>query len=101
MKNIEKTNLKDMLHINYKLSEKLEKEMKRIQGIKCPADIDMVKDHSKTLKDLDKRTIRIEAGIAVAVFLIMALGGWEYFKDRKNKEADTQSRVIEQIAGHR
>ena len=73
-------------------------EMKRIQGLKCPADIEMVKEHSQALKDLDKRTIRIEAGIAVTIFLIMALGGWEYFKDKEAKKAQAKADETYSIA---
>ena len=65
--NIAKLNMKAMMRV-------LHGEMKRIQGLKCPADVRMVEDHSKKLESLNNRTIRIEA-MAVATVALVTLFG--------------------------
>lgn len=53
---------------------------------KCGASPEMVKEHIQTLKELDNRTVRIEAYAVATVVILTLLGGWEYFKDRADKK---------------
>lgn len=66
--------------------------------ITCGATPKVVTEHSQILQSLNNRTIRIEAGIAVAVFMIMALGGWEYFKDKEAKKTATVENIPVSVA---
>ncbi|HCE46158.1 MAG TPA: hypothetical protein DET40_21650 [Lentisphaeria bacterium] len=92
-KDIKKINLKDMLHL-------VHGEMKRIQSIRCPADIDMVKKHSETLDDLKDRTARIETAGYVTIVLItlfgVIIGMIEYSNSKAEKDKPAQEQIIAQ-----
>ncbi|HCE43890.1 MAG TPA: hypothetical protein DET40_10115 [Lentisphaeria bacterium] len=92
-KDIQKHNLKDMLKL-------VHVEMKRIQNLKCPADLEMVKKHSETLENLQDRTARIEAAAYTTIALITAfgivLGFIEYSSRKAEKDKPAQEQIIAQ-----
>ena len=94
---IKKINLKDMLHL-------VHGEMKRIQNLKCPADIEMVKEHTKTLEYLKTETIKIKTAAYTTVVLVtlfgvivgIIFGVIEYGKKNESKIQQAEKTQIEQ-----
>ena len=94
MKDIQKLNLKDMLHL-------VHSEMTRIKNLKCPADKKMVDEHIKKLENLTERTIRIETAAYVTIALITIFGIIVGFLEYKSKKLETGKSIEQQIAGQK